>query len=106
LRAATQSIATSEPAPAGDRPRTLGFVNAPLEWGGTRWAAYVWPLLPADDARARGRLLLHELFHRVQLELGLMTMGQPNDHLDTLEGRYWLQLEWRALARALAAPGA
>ena len=104
--AATQSIATSEPAPAANRPRMLGFVNAPLEWGGTRWAAYVWSLIPADDAQARGRLLLHELFHRVQPQLGLLTIGQPNDHLDTLEGRYWLRLEWRALARALGTTGA
>lgn len=29
-----------------------------------------------------------------------------NDHLDTLDGRYWLQLEWRALGAALAAEGA
>src|SRR5262249_42944371 len=28
-----------------------------------------------------------------------------NQHLDTLEGRYWLQLEWRALTRALASSG-
>jgi hypothetical protein len=28
-----------------------------------------------------------------------------NVHLDTLKGRYWLQLEWRALARALGSTG-
>jgi hypothetical protein len=47
--------------------------------------------------------MIHELFHRVQPELGLMTLGKVNSHLDTLEGRYWTQLEWRALARALGA---
>jgi len=31
--------------------------------------------------------------------------GGSNDHLDTLEGRLWLQLEWRALARALETDG-
>jgi hypothetical protein len=103
---ATQSIATNQPAPAGDRPRVLGFVNAPIEWGGTRWAAYVWPMIPVDDAQARGRLLLHELFHRVQPDLGLTVIGPANDHLDALEGRYWLRLEWRALARALTSTGA
>jgi hypothetical protein len=34
----TQSIATSQPAPAGDRPRMIGFVNAPVQWGGATWA--------------------------------------------------------------------
>jgi hypothetical protein len=102
---ATRSIMTNRPAPAADRPPVLGFVNAPIEWGGTRWAAYVWPMIPKDDAQARGRLMLHELFHRVQAELGLMVSGPSNDHLDALEGRYWLRLEWRALARALKSTG-
>lgn len=38
----TQTLATSQPAPDGPRPRLLGIVNAPLEWGGTMWVAYVW----------------------------------------------------------------
>ena len=37
--AATGTIATSQPAPAGDRPRVIGFVDAPVQWGGTTWAA-------------------------------------------------------------------
>jgi hypothetical protein len=39
--AATGTIATSQPAPAGDRPRIIGFVNAPVEWGGTMWSGFV-----------------------------------------------------------------
>ncbi len=49
--------------------------------------------------------MLHELFHRVQPELGLITPSGQNAHLDTVEGRVWLQLEWRALARALGQAG-
>jgi hypothetical protein len=49
--------------------------------------------------------MLHELFHRIQPELGLITPGGQNAHLDTVEGRVWLRLEWRALARALAQSG-
>ena len=41
---------------------------------------------------------------------GLMALSDPsageNSHLDSLEGRYWMRLEWRALARALGASGA
>src|SRR5713101_7684286 len=34
-----------------------------------------------------------------------MTQTGQNRHLDTIEGRYWLQLEWRALAQALRLSG-
>ncbi len=107
--AATGTIATSQPAPAGDRPRVIGFVNAPVQWGGTTWSAYIWQMIPKDDQAERGRLFMHELFHCIQPRLGLMAPragAGENSHLDSLEGRYWMRLEWRALARALGASGA
>lgn len=102
--AATRTVATSHAAPEAPPPPALGFANATLEWGGIRWSSYVWRTIPGD-AHRRARLLLHELFHRVQPGLGLVTPEADNAHLDTFEGRYWLQLEWRALARALGATG-
>ena len=101
--AATRTIATNQPAPAGDRPRPLGVVNAPIQWGGTTWVAYDWQMIPKDDRTERGGLFMHELFHRIQGGLGL-TSEMPkmppgsgeNAHLDSLEGRYWMRLEWRA----------
>ena len=106
--AATGTIATSQPAPAGDRPRELGYVNAPIQWGGITWSAYNWQMIPKDQGE-RGRLFMHELFHCIQPRLGLMAPRNPsageNTHLDSLEGRYWMRLEWRALARALGASG-
>src|SRR5688572_585068 len=48
---------------------------------------------------------MQELVHRVQPELGLFGTDASNDHLDTVDGRYWIQLEWRALAAALRAKG-
>jgi hypothetical protein len=105
--AATGTMATSQPAPAGDRPRVLGFVNAPVQWGGITWSAYNWQMIPKDDQGERGRLFMHELFHCIQPRLGLMAPSAgENSHLDSLEGRYWMRLEWRALARALGASGA
>ena len=102
----TQTIATNQPAPPGERPRTLGFANAPLEWGGMRWSMYMWQFVPVDDAEARQQLLLHELFHRIQPSLGLMVVADgDNMHLDTLDGRYWLQLEWKALLLAVQSSG-
>ena len=110
--AATGTSATNQPPPAGDRPRMLGFVNAPVPWGGTTWSAYVWQAIPQTDRSARGGLFMHELFHRIQPGLKLTREMPPmprgsggNAHLDSLEGRYWLRLEWRALARALGASG-
>ena len=38
----TETIATSQPAPEGARPRLLGLVNAPVQWGGATWGAYMW----------------------------------------------------------------
>jgi hypothetical protein len=52
--AATGTMATSQPAPAGDHPRMIGFVNAPVQWGGTTWSAYNWQMIPADDRAVRG----------------------------------------------------
>jgi hypothetical protein len=103
--AQSRTIATNQALPSGERPRFLGFANAAVEWGGTRWATYVWSFVPADDRVRRGEIMIHELFHRIQPELGLTTQTVGNPHLDTVEGRYWLQLEWRALAQALRLSG-
>jgi hypothetical protein len=101
----TQTFATSQPAPDGPRPRLLGLVNAPLEWGGRTWGAYVWDFVVNATPRRRKELLLHELFHGVQPRLGLTVPALASEHLDAVDGRYWLRLEWRALARALRETG-
>ena len=49
--------------------------------------------------------MMHELWHRIQPDLGFSAREGQCDHLDTAEGRYWLQLEWRALAEALRTIG-
>ena len=101
----TGTIATNQPVPTAPRPPYLGFANAALDWGGTRWSTIVWPMIAPMEKQARATLMIHELFHRIQPDLGLMTVGAPNDHLDTLDGRYWIQLEWRALTKALRSSG-
>jgi hypothetical protein len=104
----TQTFATSQLAPEGARPQLLGIVNAPIQWSGATWAAYMWDDVVNRTPRERNELLLHELFHTVQPRLGLGALGAPGlapEHLDAADGRYWLRLEWRALARALRESG-
>lgn len=104
--ARTRTLATNQPRPADEWPRVLGFTNAPLEWGNSRWAAYIWDFTTSlPDQRTRREFMLHELFHRIQPDLGLITLSGQNAHLDTIEGRIWLRLEWRALSRALDQSG-
>jgi hypothetical protein len=103
--ARTQTFATSQPPPEGARPRVLGIVNAPVQWGGATWAAYIWDDVANRTPRERNELFLHELFHGVQSRLGLGAPARETEHLDAADGRYWLRLEWRALARALQESG-
>jgi hypothetical protein len=102
---ATGTRATSQPEPEGPTPSLPRFTDGVVSWGGLRW--FAWPLwmLPENDADARQRIMLHGLFHRIQSELGLITEDGFNEHLDTLEGRFWIQLEWRALRRAVESSG-
>jgi len=101
----TQTFATSQPPPDAPRPPGVGLLNAPIQWGGVTWVAYTWDDLANATPQRRNEILLHELFHGVQPRLGLMVGLLENEHLDALDGRYWLRLEWRALARALRASG-
>jgi hypothetical protein len=101
----TGTRATSQPEPDGPVPRFPGFVDGPVTWGGQRWFALPLFMLPETDADLRQQLMLHGLFHRIQPELGFLTNDGFNEHLDTLEGRVWIQLEWRALRRAVESSG-
>jgi hypothetical protein len=101
----TQTIATSRPAPDEAPPKLLGLVNAPLQWSGVTWGAYVWNDVASKSPRDRKELFLHELFHGVQPQLKLGAAAGTPEHLDTKEGRYWLRLEWKALEQALRKSG-
>ena len=90
----------------GKLPEADNIANTPTEWSGARWTELVWQMLP-EGADQRHAMLAHELFHRIQPTLPIAyPAGDDNGHLDSLEGRYLLQLEWRALAAALKAPDA
>lgn len=88
----------------GTLPANINIANTAFEWAGVNWMLIMSTAIPADRDR-RGAMLMHELWHRQQTELGFPASGAANHHLDTREGRVWLQLEWRALAAALASRG-
>ncbi len=88
----------------GEIPVEVNLANTAVEWAGVKWSMLMLPL--PEDREVRACLLLHELWHRVQEQLGLPASEAQNRQLDTRDGRYWLQLEWRALAAALAASDA
>ena len=103
--AQTQTFATSQPPPDAPRPKIIGLLNGPIRWGDTRWAALRWDMVAPQPPRVRSGMLIHESFHIVQMRLGLSVETDSAEHLDSVDGRYWMRLEWRALARALRESG-
>ena len=87
----------------GALPREINPANTAMDWAGVHWTMVMWPV--SEFRQPRERLLLHECFHRLQEKLGLPARDAVNSHLDTLNGRIWIQLEWRALERALRQTG-
>lgn len=83
---------------AGTAPPELGVANTATKWAGVEWTMVMWPLPIYKQPRLR--LVMHECFHRVQASIGLPPTDAQNGHLDSLAGRIWLQIEWRALEHA------
>ena len=88
----------------GTLPPNVGIANTATKWGGVHWTMIMWGAL-GRFRQDRVRLMMHECFHRAQDGIGLPATDAVNNHLDTMDGRVWLQLEWRALDRALRSSG-
>ena len=86
----------------GTLPKDRPVANAPIEWAGVHWAMVLVPYL-GDTPEQRLGVLAHESFHVVQPELGQYVFGAECSHLEEVDGRVWMQLEWNALQAALAA---
>lgn len=85
----------------GALPTAVNVANTSMNWSGVHWTMLLWPL-PADR-ETRDVLMMHELWHRVQDQIGYPATNPSNAHLDTPSGRTWMQLEWRAVEAALRA---
>lgn len=88
----------------GKLPESIPIADSPAEFAGKRWTMQRWPL--PEDTYTRHVQFAHECFHRIQPALHLDAIDTPSLHLDSAEGRLWLELEWRALAAALVGHGA
>jgi hypothetical protein len=89
---------------AGKLPLEMASANTAIHWAGVDWTMVMWP--PPEFRQGRVRLLMHECFHRIQPHLGLPGGDASPSHLDTREGRIWLELEWCALEQAMWRQGA
>jgi hypothetical protein len=87
----------------GTLPAKINIANTAVDWAGVEWTMIIFPL--SEDKHRRANLMAHELWHRIQNEIGFPGSGAANNHLDSRDGRVWLQLEWRALSTALIARG-
>ncbi len=86
----------------GVMPSNQPIANTSVWWSGTHWVEWLWPLA-ANSAVAR-TIMAHESYHHVQAQIVPISPGGTNTQLQTVYGRYTMQLEWRALAAALKAP--
>jgi hypothetical protein len=97
------TLAEREGVWVGTLPESINPANTAIDWSGLRWTMVMWPT--PSIPHARNRLLLHEMFHRVQEDVGLPANNPLNAHLDAKDARIWMRLEMRALAEALAHDG-
>ena len=86
----------------GILPKEINISNTAHNWNGKRWTMVLLPL--PTDYNERLNLLTHELFHRIQPELGFDNINnERGNHLDELNARIFLKLELEALKKALMA---
>jgi hypothetical protein len=88
----------------GKLPSEIAPANTAFQWAGVDWTMVTWP--PPELRQARVRLLMHECFHRVAPRIGLSGTDASPSHLDSRDGRIWLEMEWRALEQAMWRQGA
>lgn len=95
-------LVNNGPVYTGVLPTAVNMANTATTWAGVKWTMVLLPLPAAEQEAVK--LLAHELFHRVQDQLGFAAESPVNDHLDTESGRLYLRLELEALKAALRQP--
>ena len=85
-------------------PADMPVANSTVVLDGKRWTTVLWPV--SGDIKHQSVLLVHEMFHYRQPELGLLPGINPNNaHLSNRDARTLLKMEWNALKHAVACKG-
>lgn len=85
----------------GKLPENINIANTSLEWNGKKWTMVNWGAISENDKYSRGKLLVHESWHRNQEDIGINPVMTKNTYLDELQGSILLKLEFMALSYAL-----
>ena len=94
-------LVKNEEVYTGTLPNEIIIANTAFDWNGKRWTMVIMPL--PKDYNERLNLLTHELFHRIQPEIGFAGLFEnQNNHLDEKNGRIYLKLELEALKKAVS----
>jgi hypothetical protein len=80
-------------------PKELLINNAPVKFGGTKFAMAPLPA-EEDEYRIKTRAI-HSLFHFYQESTGITAESFNLKNMDEKEARLWIKLEWKALRKAL-----
>ncbi len=84
----------------------VGIANTTIKYGGKQWAMILYS--ESDDLSDTVVTYVHEMFHNLQKELGQDSShsgGYDNSHMDKMDARIYLKLEWEALHKALDSSG-
>lgn len=87
----------------GELPSSIKVEKGPIIIDGKTWALIPMPL--PDNKVECHALILHEAFHCLQPKLRLKPEPYDNTHMEKMEARFWLKLEWKALELALQSDG-
>jgi hypothetical protein len=83
----------------GYYPKDKGIANSTTDFGGRLWMMVMYPL--PENEYSRNQLCIHELFHSLQKRMNISFGNPDNSHLDNMDARILLKLEWTALEKAL-----
>ncbi|WP_421919025.1 hypothetical protein [Marinifilum sp.] len=87
----------------GSLPDFIKVEKGPQKIDKRIWAVIPLPL-PKNKTEQQC-IILHEAFHCLQPKIDLKPLPYNNNHMEEMEARLWLKLEWKALEFALQNEG-
>ena len=81
----------------GQLPAKVNIANTATEWAGVKWTMVIFPL-PEDKIR-RANLMAHEMWHRVQNDIGFPSSGAANSVIKQSRTRSFFALTGERYSR-------